>query len=71
MNWWWVIPAVACHRASYVSEGVRWHYLLRPVGNLPVVRATEAIYVGLFANEVTPMRFGELVRTCLASRWLG
>jgi len=71
MNWWWVIPAVACDVLSYVCEGVRWHYLLRPVGRLSVLRATEAVYIGLFTNEVTPMRLGELVRTYLAGRWMG
>ncbi len=70
MNWWWVIPAVACDVLSYVCEGVRWHYLLRPVGRLSVLRATEAVYIGLFTNEVTPMRLGELVRTYLAGRWM-
>ncbi len=71
MNWWWVAPAVACDVLSYVCEGVRWHYLLLPVGRLPVLRATQAVYIGLFTNEVTPLRFGELVRTYLASRWVG
>jgi uncharacterized protein (TIRG00374 family) len=70
MNWWWVIPAVAFDILSYVCEGMRWHYLLRPAGRLSVLKATEAVYIGLFTNEVTPMRFGELVRTYLASRWM-
>jgi uncharacterized protein (TIRG00374 family) len=70
MNWWWVIPAVAFDILSYVCEGIRWHHLLRPAGGLPVLRATEAVYIGLFTNEVTPMRLGELVRTYLASRWM-
>lgn len=71
MSWWWVLPAVACDILSYVCEGARWHYLLRPAGRLSVLRATQAIYIGLFTNEVTPLRFGELVRTYLASRWMG
>ena len=33
-------------------------------------RATQAIYVGLFASEIAPMRLGELVRAYLASRWI-
>jgi len=34
------------------------------------LRATQAIYAGLFTNEVLPMRFGELVRAYLISRWV-
>ncbi|HET8666963.1 MAG TPA: lysylphosphatidylglycerol synthase transmembrane domain-containing protein, partial [Terriglobales bacterium] len=44
--------------------------LLAPVGRLRSLRATQAIYAGLFTNEVVPLRFGELVRAFLASRWL-
>jgi len=70
MSWWWIPAAVVCDILSYCCEGVRWHYLLLPAGRLPVLRATQAVYIGLFTNEVTPLRFGELVRTYLASRWL-
>jgi uncharacterized protein (TIRG00374 family) len=70
MNWWWVIPAVGCDILSYVCEGLRWQYLLRPLGRLSVLRATQAVYIGLFTNEVTPMRLGELVRIYLAGRWM-
>lgn len=71
MTWWWVLPAICCDVLGYVCDGIRWRWLLFPVGRLPVLRATQAIYVGLFTNEVMPMRFGELVRGYLASRWLG
>ena len=71
INWWWLAPAVLCDVLSYLCQGIRWMYLLRPVGSLSPIRATQAIYVGLFANELVPMRFGELVRAYLASRWIG
>ena len=71
MNWWWLAPAVLCDIVSYLCQGIRWTYLLRPVGSLSPLRATQAIYVGLFTNELVPMRFGELVRAYLAARWMG
>lgn len=70
MNLWWLAPAVLCDIVSYLCQGIRWTYLLTPVGSLSPLRATQAIYVGLFANELLPMRFGELVRAYLASRWM-
>ena len=71
MTWWWVLPAVACDVLGYVCDAARWRVLLLPVGRLSLLRATQAVYIGLFTNEVTPMRFGELVRAYLASRWVG
>ncbi|MFB3778614.1 MAG: lysylphosphatidylglycerol synthase transmembrane domain-containing protein [Bryobacteraceae bacterium] len=71
MSWWWVLPAVASDILGYVCDAVRWRVLLLPVGRMSLLRATQAVYVGLFANEVMPMRLGELVRAYLASRWLG
>ncbi len=68
--WWWVGAAVACDILSYASQGFRWKMLLRPTGQLSVVRTTQAIYVGLFTNEIIPLRVGELVRMFLVSRWL-
>jgi glycosyltransferase 2 family protein len=70
INWWWVALAVTFDILSYIFQGLRWRLLLCPVGNLTTLQATQAIYAGLFANEVLPMRFGELVRAFLASRWL-
>jgi len=68
---WWVVGAgIACDILSYLCQGFRWKMLLRPTGNLPVLRTTQAIYVGLFTNEIIPLRVGELVRMFLVSRWL-
>jgi uncharacterized protein (TIRG00374 family) len=70
MNWWWVAPAVACDVLGYVCDAARWRALLMPVGRLSLLRAVQAVYAGLFTNEVTPMRFGELVRIYLAGKWV-
>jgi uncharacterized protein (TIRG00374 family) len=66
----WVALAVVFDVASYVVQGLRWQLLLRPINRISLLRATQAIYVGLFANEVLPLRFGEFVRGYLAARWL-
>lgn len=70
INWWWIAPALVCDALCYLCQGWRWSLLLRPAGNLSTLRATQAIYVGLFTNEVLPMRLGELVRGYLAARWM-
>ncbi|MBI4876527.1 MAG: flippase-like domain-containing protein [Acidobacteria bacterium] len=70
LRWGWLALAVVFDILSYASQGWRWELLLRPLGRLSVVRTTQAIYVGLFTNEVLPLRFGEIVRAYLVSRWL-
>lgn len=71
INWWWVAAAVVCDVLSYLCQGVRWRLLLDATGPIPAWRTTQAIYAGLFVNEILPLRTGELVRAYLASRWLG
>jgi uncharacterized protein (TIRG00374 family) len=70
IQWRWVAAAIAFDIFSYVCQGWRWRLLLRPIGSISVLRATQAVYTGLFTNEVLPMRLGEVVRAHLVSRWL-
>jgi uncharacterized membrane protein YbhN (UPF0104 family) len=71
LRWGWVALAVASQVLSYVAQGWRWQLLLRPVGSISVRRASQAIYAGLFTNEVLPLRVGEMVRAWLVGRWTG
>jgi uncharacterized membrane protein YbhN (UPF0104 family) len=54
--------------AVYLLHGWRWKTLLRPVSKIPFLQSLIAIYVGLFTNEVFPLRAGELVRCFLLSQ---
>lgn len=69
MSWGWVLVAVVSDILVYVFQGYRWSLLLNPVTPVPVWRSIRAIYVGLFANEVLPLRSGELIRCYLQARW--
>src|SRR5215470_4094557 len=71
INWRWVALAMICDVLAYLVQAVRWQFLLEPVGKIGLLQATQAIYAGLFTNEVLPMRPGEFVRSYLASRWMG
>lgn len=70
LDWRWVAAGVVFDVLSYASQGFRWSLLLRPLGRVGAVRATQAVYAGLFINEVLPMRIGEIARGYLMSRWL-
>lgn len=70
MDWLWLVPAIAFDVLSYFCQGLRWRFLLTPLGRISAFSASEAIYVGLFTNEIVPLRIGELVRAFLVSRHL-
>lgn len=70
IHWGWAALAIVLDIVSYVCQGLRWQLLLQPIGSLTLSRLTQAIYVGLFASEVLPMRLGELARAYLVSRWV-
>jgi uncharacterized protein (TIRG00374 family) len=69
MNWWWVAIAIAADIAVYCWHGLRWSLLMQPIAPVSFRKAVQAVYVGLFTNEVLPLRIGELVRCYLLGRW--
>jgi uncharacterized protein (TIRG00374 family) len=69
LSWWWVALAVVSDIAVYVWHGYRWQFVLKPVSNVSRWDCIRAIYVGLFANEVLPLRSGEVIRCFLLGRW--
>jgi glycosyltransferase 2 family protein len=70
LQWRWILLAIVIDVASYACQGYRWKLLLRPIGALSWLRSTRAIFVGLFTNEIMPMRPGEAVRAGIVAKWL-
>jgi len=69
LDWRWVAVAALADILVYLIQGYRWALILRPVGTANTWSAVRAIYVGLFSNEVLPLRAGELIRCFLMARW--
>jgi glycosyltransferase 2 family protein len=69
MDWKWVALAVVVDIAVYLLQAYRWALLLRPVEPVGFWRASRAVFIGLFSNEVLPGHAGELLRCYLISRW--
>lgn len=67
MHWRWVALSIACDAALYLLAGWRWQLLLKPVAPVRFIHAAQALYVGLFANEVRSPA-GEVARCFLLSR---
>jgi uncharacterized protein (TIRG00374 family) len=69
LDYRWVCLAVATDLAVYVAHGWRWTTLLGPIARVSFWRTVQAIYIGLFANEVLPLRPGEVIRCYLLAHW--
>lgn len=65
----WAGVGIVSTLAAYFVQGLRWALLLAPVGNLRISQATRAIFTGLFASEVLPVRAGEIIRCYLVGKW--
>ncbi|MCW5977172.1 MAG: flippase-like domain-containing protein [Bryobacteraceae bacterium] len=68
-DWRWITVAVLADVLVYMVQGWRWSLLLRPLARVRLVKSIQAIYIGLFANEILPLRSGEVIRCYLLGRW--
>lgn len=68
MTWAWVAVAVISNLLVFLLQGWRWKLILTPLGRISFAATVESIYVGLFANEVLPLRAGELIRCFLLAK---
>ena len=68
-DWRWIAVAIVVDILVYVCQAVRWRQLLSPIAAGRLSKAIQAIYIGLFANEVLPFRSGEVIRCYLQARW--
>ena len=62
-NYVYVIPAIAVYLVSILFRAIRWHVLLRHIRPIDVRRLYPVVVVGYMANNLLPMRLGELVRS--------
>ncbi len=67
LDWKLVALAIAIEISVYFFDAWRWKVLVKPVGGPSFALCLQAVFVGLFANDVLPARAGELVRCFLLS----
>src|SRR5580704_5102402 len=63
----WVLHDFHIVQAMKDFSNVSWKWLLTPFRRIPLTHAIRAVYAGLFANLVFPLRPGELLRCYLIS----
>jgi uncharacterized protein (TIRG00374 family) len=61
-RYWWLVPGVAIYFFGVWARTWRWHYMLRPVKSIPLVRLFPVVCIGYMGNNIFPARIGELLR---------
>ena len=61
-RYWWLVPGVAVYFFGVWARTWRWHYMLRPVKSIPLVRLFPVVCIGYMGNNIFPARIGELLR---------
>lgn len=67
----WLAPALLLYAAGVWLRAVRWTVLLRPVARMTPGAVVPATLAGYTANNILPLRTGELVRAYLLGNAIG
>ncbi len=67
-NYLYVVPAIGLYFVAVYFRSIRWAYILSPIGQFPVSRLFPVVIIGYMANNLLPVRLGELVRSYYLAR---
>ncbi|MEA2582208.1 MAG: glycosyltransferase 2 family protein [Thermomicrobiales bacterium] len=70
-NYVFMIPALCCYLVGVSIRAFRWKILLRSLVDVPTRQIVPINAVGFMANNVLPLRTGELVRAYVVSQRFG
>ena len=62
-DYWYLIPAVGANLVSVYFRTLRWTVMLRHLKPVRTFRLYPVVAIGYMANNLLPMRLGELVRS--------
>ena len=68
-NYWWILPGIAVYFAGAVwARAWRWHYLLKPIKEIPTSTMFPIVAIGYMGNNIYPARAGEVLRAVILKR---
>ena len=67
-NYFLLAPSIAIYFVAVLFRAVRWRYLLAPMKAIPVRRLYPVVIIGYMANNLLPVRLGEVVRSYYLAR---
>lgn len=70
-NYWYLLPALVLYFIGVYLRSFRWAYVLRAVRPMSARQLFPVVVIGYMANNVLPLRAGELVRSYVLSTRTG
>src|SRR5512144_1115895 len=67
-NYWWLLPGVAVYFVAVWARAWRWHYLLKPIKQIPTATVFPVTAIGYMGNNIYPARAGEVLRAVILKR---
>jgi uncharacterized protein (TIRG00374 family) len=67
-NYIWLVPGVAVYFTGVWVRAWRWHYLLKPIKDIPTRTMFPVTTIGYMGNNVYPARAGEVLRAVILKR---
>ena len=67
-NYWWILPGIAVYFIGVWVRAWRWHYLLKPIKEIPTNSMFPITTIGYMGNNIYPARAGEVLRAVILKR---
>jgi len=67
-NYFWLLPGVAVYFIGVWARAWRWHYLLKPIKDIPTRTMFPVTTIGYMGNNIYPARAGEVLRAVILKR---
>ena len=67
-NYVWVIPGIGVYFVGVWVRAWRWHYLLKPIKEIPTKTIFPITTIGYMGNNIYPARAGEVLRAVILKR---
>jgi glycosyltransferase 2 family protein len=67
-NYWWILPGIAVYFVGVWVRAWRWHYLLKPIKEIPTQTMFPITTIGYMGNNIYPARAGEVLRAIILKR---
>ncbi len=67
-NYWWIVPGIAVYFVGVWVRAWRWHYLLKPIKEIPTRTMFPITTIGYMGNNIYPARAGEVLRAVILKR---
>jgi glycosyltransferase 2 family protein len=64
-NYFWLIPGIGVYFIGLWVRAWRWHFLLRPIKEIPTKNVFPITVIGYMGNNIYPARAGEVLRAIL------